>query len=211
MAIVQGFNGLKTWRRAQIKKIEKQMALGDGETDDISCHHLPHCGDWTPRLWQQMVPRTATPAGLSRKPQAAKTSAPDPTGTKHSVHHTVRQTSLHFLHLNTNPWQSIYIEHNNEAIGKPDLDGLGCLNINKCLLCYFLETCVIIHEYTSKYTWVIHQLGDFPTWYKMGLFLARVIIPSQCPKFFSRERSEKLAAALSEVRRTWKAKLRQNK
>lgn len=38
---------------------------------------------------------------------------------------------------------------------------------------------------------------------KMGLFLASVIIPSQCPKFFSKERSEKLAAALSEVRSTW--------
>lgn len=38
---------------------------------------------------------------------------------------------------------------------------------------------------------------------KMGLFLANVIIPSQCPKFFSKERSEKLAAALSEVRSTW--------
>lgn len=38
---------------------------------------------------------------------------------------------------------------------------------------------------------------------KMGLFLASVIIPSQCPKFFSKDRSEKLAAALSEVRSTW--------
>lgn len=37
----------------------------------------------------------------------------------------------------------------------------------------------------------------------MGLFLANVIIPSQCPKFFSKERSEKLAAALSEVSSTY--------
>jgi hypothetical protein len=36
----------------------------------------------------------------------------------------------------------------------------------------------------------------------MGLFLANVIIPNQCPKFFSKERSEKLAAALSEVSST---------
>ena len=40
----------------------------------------------------------------------------------------------------------------------------------------------------------------------MGLFLASVIIPSQCPKFFSKERSEKLAAALSEVSNTLKKK-----
>ena len=39
----------------------------------------------------------------------------------------------------------------------------------------------------------------------MGLFLANVIIPSQCPKFFSKERYEKLAAALSEVSSTYKS------
>lgn len=36
----------------------------------------------------------------------------------------------------------------------------------------------------------------------MGLFLASVIMPSQWPRFFSRERSEKLAAALSDVNKT---------
>lgn len=37
----------------------------------------------------------------------------------------------------------------------------------------------------------------------MGLFLASVIMPNQWPRFFSRERSEKLAAALSDVNKTW--------
>lgn len=37
----------------------------------------------------------------------------------------------------------------------------------------------------------------------MGLFLAIVIIPSQWPRFFNKERSEKLAAALSDVNSTW--------
>lgn len=36
----------------------------------------------------------------------------------------------------------------------------------------------------------------------MGLFLASVIMPNQWPRFFSRERSEKLAAALSDVSKT---------
>lgn len=40
------------------------------------------------------------------------------------------------------------------------------------------------------------------TVYRMGLFLASVIMPSQWPRFFSRERSEKLAAALSDVNKT---------
>lgn len=40
------------------------------------------------------------------------------------------------------------------------------------------------------------------TVYRMGLFLASVIMPNQWPRFFSRERSEKLAAALSDVNRT---------
>ena len=61
------------------------------------------------------------------------------------------------------------------------LDRLCCMNILKFYMSLWLKLTVC----------------------KMGLFLASVIIPSQCPKFFSKDRSEKLAAALSEVRSTW--------
>lgn len=52
-----------------------------------------------------------------------------------------------------------------------------------------------------EHSQVLHEPLEL-TVCKMGLFLASVIIPSQCPKFFSKERSEKFAAALSEVRST---------
>ena len=53
-----------------------------------------------------------------------------------------------------------------------------------------------------EHSQVLHEPLVKLTVCKMGLFLASVIIPSQCPKFFSKDRSEKLAAALSEVRST---------
>ena len=59
----------------------------------------------------------------------------------------------------------------------------------------------VISLMTRVSFWVLYLVIKNLLTIKIGLFLASVIRPSQCPKFLRRDRSEKLAMLLSLVKR----------